>query len=126
MDAGGITWIAVIAGTVAAFHAGWLWYSSMLFGRAWAAGSKVELGSADQMPLLAMAAQVAALLLLALVIGVTATTDALFTAILAILAAAAFVVSQGAFIRKSGAAIAIDGGYIVLAGFIMIVCQGIF
>ena len=126
METEGITWIAVIVGTVAAFLAGWLWYSPLLFGKAWAAGSKVELGTADNMPVGALASQVVALFLLALVIGITATTDALFTAILAILAAAAFVVSQGAFVRKSGAAIAIDGGYIVLAGAIMIICQGVF
>ena len=126
METEGITWITVIVGTVAAFLAGWLWYSPMLFGKAWAAGSKVELGTADSMPVGALTSQVVALFLLALVIGITATTDALFTAILAILAAAAFVVSQGAFVRKSSAAIAIDGGYIVLAGAIMIICQGIF
>ena len=66
------------------------------------------------------------LFLLALVIGITATTDDLFTAIFSILATAVLVMSGHAFSKKSNAAVAIDGGYIVVAGAIMIICQGIF
>lgn len=122
----GLNWIAIIIGVVVSFLAGWLWYSPKLFGTGWAEGSKVELGSADQMPMMAMLVQVIALFLLALVIGITATTDALFTAIFAILAAAAFVMSSGSFSQKSQYAIMVDGGYIVVAGIIMIIVQGIF
>lgn len=120
-----INWIAIIAGTVVSFLAGWLWYSPKMFGKGWAEGSKVELGSADNMPVLAMVAQAVALFLLALVIGITATTDSLFTAIFAILAAAAFVVSSGSFVRKSSYALAVDGVYIIVSGIIMIAVQGI-
>ncbi|MGR3661463.1 MAG: DUF1761 domain-containing protein [Paracoccaceae bacterium] len=120
-----VNWTAVIAGTIVAFLLGWLWYSPKMFGKGWAEGSKVELGAADSMPMFAMIAQVVALFLLALVIGITATTDALITAIIAILAAAAFAVSGGAFIKKSQYAITIDGLYIVVAGIIMIAAQGI-
>ncbi|MBV1868877.1 MAG: DUF1761 family protein [Marinosulfonomonas sp.] len=121
-----LNWIAVIIGTGVAFIVGWAWYSGKLFGKGWAAGSGVELGAAKSMPVGAMLAQVIALFLLALVVGVTAQTDALITAILAILAAAAFLVSSGSFAGKSGYALAVDAGYVVVAGVVMIVCQGIF
>lgn len=125
-EATSLNWLAVIVGTVVAFLVGWLWYSPKLFGKGWAEGSRVELGSADSMPVFAMGTQVVALFLLALVIGITATTDALATATLAILAVAAFVVSGGAFIRKSGYALGVDAGYVIVAGVVMIAAQGIF
>ena len=120
-----VNWIAVILGTVAAFLVGWLWYSPKLFGRGWAAGSGVELGSAQSMPVFAMVSQLVGLFLLALVVGVTATTSALMTAILAILAAATMTMSAGAFVKKSNYALGVDFGYIVIAGAVMIICQGI-
>ena len=63
-----VNWIAVILGTVAAFLVGWLWYSPKLFGRGWAAGSGVELGSAQSMPVFARVSQLVGLVLLALVV----------------------------------------------------------
>ena len=117
--------LAVIVGTIAAFLFGWLIYSPKVFGTKWAEGSGVELGAASSMPVFAMIAQLIALALLALVIGVTATISALGTAILAILAAAAFVVSSGAFLKKSNFALAVDGGYVVGSGVIMILAQGL-
>ena len=117
--------LAVLIGTVVAFLFGWLIYSPKVFGVKWAEGSGVKLGDASSMPVFAMIAQLVALLLLALVIGVTATTSALGTAILAILAAAAFVVSSGAFVKKSNYALAVDGGYVVGSGAIMILAQGL-
>lgn len=118
--------LAVIVGAVVAFLVGWLWYGPFLFGKKWAEGSGVELGTAQEMPLFAMAMQMLALLLLSMVIGLTATQNALFTAILAILAAACFALSGGAFVKKSTYAMLTDFGYIVVAGIVMILCQGIF
>ncbi len=116
--------LAVIVGAIVAFLVGWIWYGP-LFGKKWAAGSGVELGSASSMPVFAMVAQFVALLTLSIVVGITATTSALFTAIFAILAAALLVISAGAFVKKSNEAIAIDFGYIVVAGVVMIICQGL-
>lgn len=120
-----VNWIAVILGAVVAFLVGWLWYSPKLFGTGWAAGSGVELGSAQSMPVFAMVSQLVGLFLLSLVVGVTATTSALMTAILAILAAATMTLSAGAFVKKSNYALGVDFGYIIVAGAVMIVCQGI-
>ena len=125
MESETVNWLAVIVGAVAAFLLGWLTYSPMLFGKKWAEGSGVEMNTADKMPVFAMAAQMLALLALSIVIGVTATTNALFTAILAILAAALFVASNGSFIKKSNYAITVDFGYVVAAGIVMIIVQGI-
>ena len=120
-----VNWLAVIVGAAAAFIVGAFWYGPMLFGKKWAEGSGVELGSASSMPIFAMVAQFVALLTLSIVVGITATTSALFTALFAILAAALFVTSAGAFVKKSNEAIAIDFGFIVIAGVVMILCQGL-
>lgn len=125
MELESVNWLAVGVGAVAAFLLGWLVYSPMLFLKGWAAGSGVDLDGGGKPPVFAMIAQISALVLLSLVVGITASTNALITAILAILAAAAFAVSNGAFCRKSAYAMAVDGGYIVAAGVVMILVQGI-
>lgn len=121
-----LNWTAVLVGTVVAFVAGWILYSPRVLGGIWAEGSRIASEPPATMPWLAMLLQLVALFLLALVIGVTAQTSALFTAIFAILAGAALVMAQDAFSQKSLGAILIDGGYVMLAGAIMIVFQGIF
>ena len=120
----GVNWPAVIAGTVVAFLVGWAWYAPALFGRKWDEGSRVPM-DADGFPVFAMGAQLVGLFVLALVVGITATTDALITAILAIVAAAMLVIANGAFCRKSGAALGIDAGYVIVSGIVMIAAQGL-
>jgi len=121
-----LNWTAVIVGTVVAFLAGWAIYSPRFFGKGWAEGSGVELGSASKMPVAAMISQLVALFVLALVVGMTAQTNALWTAILAILAAGLFGFSGSTFTGKSMYARLVDLGYVIVAGVIMIICQGIF
>jgi hypothetical protein len=125
MELAAINWLATLVGAVAAFLLGWLIYSPILFIKQWAEGSGVDLENGSGPPVFAMIAQIVALLLLATVVGITATGDALITAILAILAAAAFAVSNGAFCHKSTFAMAVDGGYVVAAGVVMILVQGL-
>ena len=117
---------AIIVGTIVAFFVGWAIYSPFLFGRTWAIGSRISPEPPEQMPWMAMGLQVIGLFLLALVIGMTAQMEALTTAIVAILAAAGMVMAQDAFSQKSGPAIVIDGAYVIIAGAVMILCQGIF
>lgn len=123
MNAEALNIPAVVAGAVAAFLAGWILYHPRVLGTAWAKGSGVDLGGSP--PALAFLTQIVGLTALAVVIGMTATINFLGTALLAILAVAALVVSGGAFTGKSGAALAVDGGYIVLAGVLMIAAQGL-
>ena len=117
---------AIFVGTIVAFFVGWAIYSPFLFGRTWAIGSRISPEPPEQMPWMAMGLQVIGLILLALVIGMTAQIEALTTAIVAILAAAGMVMAQDAFSQKSGPAIVIDGAYVIIAGAVMILCQGIF
>lgn len=123
MEAEALNIPAVAAGAVAAFLAGWIIYHPRVFGTAWAKGSGVDLDGSP--PALAFVAQIVGLIALALVIGMTATISYLGTALLAILAAAAMVISGGAFLKKTGAALAVDGGYILIAGVLMIAAQGL-
>ena len=117
---------AIIIGTIVAFFVGWAIYSPFLFGRTWAIGSRISPEPPETMPWMAMILQLVGLLFLALVIGMTAQIEALTTAIVAILAAAGMVMAQDAFSQKSGPAIVIDGAYVIIAGAVMILCQGIF
>lgn len=124
MEVDALNTLAVGVGAIAAFVLGMVLYHPRVFGTIWANGSGVDLSSSPNA--FAFVAQIAAIIALALVIGLTAQISALGTAILAILAAAFFVVSGGIFVGKTGGAIAVDGGYIVGAGVLMIVAQGIF
>lgn len=120
-----VNWLAVIIGAVVAFLAGWLWYSPMLFGKTWAAGNNLELGSAQDMPMAAMATQGVGLLLLSWFVGVTAVESKLFTFILAVVAFSVLNASGGLFTKKPGAVIGIDIGYWIVAAIIMFLAQGI-
>ena len=122
----GVNWIAVVVGAVVSFLAGWLWYSPKLFGPKWAEGVGVEMGTANEMPVGAMASQAIGLLLMSWFVGVTAANEALLTVILATLAFTVLAYSGGAFRKNSPYARNTDAGYWVLALVIMVIVQGIF
>lgn len=121
-----VNWLAVIIGAIVSFIIGWLWYSPILFGKKWAEGSGVELGTASSMPVAAMVTQLVSTFFLALLVGVTAAQNALATIILIVLTIAGFVMSVGLFVKKSTFAVLVDGGFIVIMGVVMIIIQGIF
>ncbi len=123
MEAEALNIPAVIAGAVAGFAFGAIIYHPRVLGRTWAEGSGVDLGGSP--PIAAFVLQALALIALAIVVGMTATLNLLGTAILAILAAALFVVSGGAFQKKTTGAIFTDGLYVVGAGALMILAQGL-
>ena len=124
--AGSVSWIAVIVGAVVSFLVGWFWYSPKGFGTKWAEGVGVSLQDASKMPPQAMVIQFLGMLFMSWLIGLTAASNALFTAILVILAIACLIVANGYFAQKSQYSINVEGGFIVICGVIMIVCQGIF
>ena len=121
-----ISWIGVVVGAVVAFLVGWVWYHEKVFGAKWAAGSRVEMGTAASMPVFAMVTQLVGLAVLSLVVGITAQFDMLITALLSIFAVAILIVSMGAFVKKTRYALTVDFLYMVVAGVVMIVSQGIF
>ena len=120
----GVNWLAVLAGTVVAFGLGMVWFGPLLFGKRWSAGSHNIVAPASP-PLAAMAAQLGGTFLMALVIGVTAATDALILAIIVILAMAGLQLGSSLFGQKSGAAALIDAGLVVAMGVVMILMQGL-
>lgn len=122
----GVSWIGVFVGAVGAFLAGWAWYSPMLFGKKWAADNGLQLGTASDMPAVAMASQFIGLLLVSWFVGVTAVSSALFTAILALAGFAVLLFSTGSFAKKSMYVRLVDSGYWVVAFIVMIIAQGIF
>lgn len=124
-DFSSVNWLAVVAGTLISFIGCWVWYSPKVFGKKWAEGSGVKLDSETKPPVFALVAQLIAFFLLATVIGITATTDALFTALLAILTIFVFTISAGGFVNKSASAITIESVYVLISGVIVIICQGV-
>ncbi len=124
MEAEALNITAIAIGAVVAFIYGAIIYHPRVLGTIWAKGSGVSLEGGNS-PILAFALQILALLALAIVVGTTATVSFLGTAILAIVAAALFVVSGGAFQRKSTGAMLTDGLYVLGAGALMIAAQGV-
>jgi Protein of unknown function (DUF1761) len=118
-----INWLATGVGFVAAFTLSFLWFGP-LFGKAWAAGSH-GITLPERPPVLALLLYAAGVGCLALVIGATATINALGTALAAIGAAAVLVTSSSLFSQKTLAAALIDGGCILVMGAVMIAAQGL-
>jgi hypothetical protein len=125
MDFALINWTAVIAGWIAAFVLGFLIYAPFAFGPKWAAGSHLTGKVPDKMPMGAMAAQAVATFLLALIIGLTETAQAIDAAILAILTVAAFAFALASFGLKSTYARLVDAGAIIAFGIVMIAAQAL-
>lgn len=121
-----VNWVAVIVGAFLAFGLGWLWFSPKLFGAKWAEGVGVSIDKASGPPLMALATQATGTFLLAWVIGITATSNALMTAILIVLTIVFLISAGGLFAQKSCYAIATEAGFIVVMAVVMIICQGIF
>jgi len=124
MDITLMNWAAVALGALAAFGLGMIWFSPRMFGKAWAAGSH-DLQPPQKAPIAAMIVQLAGIVLLALVVGMTETNQAIMTAVGAILAAALIVAGMDLFSQKTVRATMIDAGYIVASGAVMILAQGI-
>ncbi len=122
----GVSWLAVVVGAVVSFLVGWLWYSPKLFGPKWAEGVGVKMGTASEMPVAAMVAQIVGLLLMSWFVGVTAVSNALMTVILGTVAFTVLAYSGGLFTKKSTYARNTEAGYWLVSLVIMIVCQGIF
>ena len=120
-----LNWLAVILGAAAAFGLGMIWFSPMMFGKAWEEGSH-GIRPPDSLPVAAMLVQGLGTLALALVVGLTVAGGLLGTAILAILAASLLAAGMDLFSPKSARATLIDAGYIAAMGAIMLLAHAIF
>lgn len=121
-----VNWLAVIVGAVVAYALGALWYSPKLFGTKWAEGSGVSMDPEAPPPMLAMVIQAIGTFLLAWIIGVTAVSNALLTAILIVLTIVFLMIAGGLYSQKSRYAITVEAAYVVVMAVVMIICQGIF
>ena len=120
-----INWLATIIGAIVAFLLGWLWYSPKLFVKKWAEGVRINFDGSGPSALV-MVVQMVATFLLSWVIGITAASNSLFTAILITLTIVCLMAASGLFCQKSRYAIATETGFIVVMVAVMIVCQGLF
>lgn len=117
-----VNWLAVIVGFVVAYAAGWLWYGP-LFGKAWFGGQNIVMPVKP--PFLAMAVQAAGTFLLAWVIGVTETTNALALTILIVATIVVLMIAGGLYSQKRGDVIGIETGYVVAMAVIMVAAQAL-
>lgn len=118
-----VNWLAVISGAIAAYALGMAWFGP-IFGKVWRADAGAMDGA--QMPMGAMVVQAIGTFLMAWVIGATETQQAIFTAIVVILAIAALKLAGAMFSQKSTAIALIDAGFVVAMGVVMIAAQAIF
>lgn len=118
-----IGWLAVAVGTILSFLAGWLWYSPLLFGPKWAEGVRVEMGTANDMPIGAMVSQAIGLLLFSWFVGAMYGAELTILAVLGTLAFVALALSNGLFTKKSAYARFTEAGYWIVALIIMISCH---
>ena len=122
-----VNWQAVIVSFVLSFMLGWLWFSPKLFGKKWADGVPGVSMEDDcgKPPALAMITQALGVFGLAWVIGVTASYNALATAILISVTLVLLIISNGKFANKSNTAVIIEAAYIIVMVIIMVVCQAL-
>jgi hypothetical protein len=83
------------------------------------------MGTADDMPKAAMAAQGIGLLLMSWFVGVTAAHEMLATVFLATIGFAVLAYSGNTFSGKSAYARNVDAGYWIVALVVMIIVQGV-
>ncbi len=120
-----VNWIAVIIGAIAAFGLGGLWYSPKMFGKKWAEGVGLA-DTANKMPTHAMVAQGIGTFLLAWLIGITATTDSIFMAILIAITIAILIEANGYWSGKTKYAVMTEAGFIIVMVVVMIIAHAIF
>lgn len=117
-------WAAVAAGTLAAYGLSMIWFSPLMFGKPWATGSHNIMPPATA-PIAAMITMLLGTFALAMIVGLTETTNDLITALVAILAVTLTVAGMDLFSQKTIKATLIDAGYILTSGVVMILAQGL-
>lgn len=122
-----VNWLAVVVGFVLSFGLGWLWYNPKLFGAKWAEGVGAKMGDgAATPPAASMVLQAIGTFLLAWLVGVTASNNALLTIILVAITYIVLQAASGKFTGKSNYAIGTEVGFTAAMVVLMIIVQGIF
>lgn len=120
-----LNWLAVGVGTILSYILGALWYSPKMFGKKWAEGVGLDIEGPEKPPVAAMVIQLVGTFLLSWVIGLMATTHALYSAILIVVTIIFLLVANGLFAMKSTYSVCVEGGFIAAIATIMIICQGV-
>ncbi len=121
-----INWLAVAVGAILAYMLGWLWYSPKMFGTKWMQGVGISFDDPSASPpVAAMVTQAIGTFLLAWVVGVTATHNAVTTIILITATYIFLLAAAGLFVRKSAYAIGVEVGFVIVMVNIMMACQAI-
>jgi len=120
-----INWLATVAGAIAAFMLGWLWYSPKLFGAKWAAGVGIDLEETETLPVAAMTTQAAGTFLLAWTVGALMPLGGPVVVGLAVLSMICLLAAAGFFVRKSAYAIRTEIGFVAAMAVIMVAFQKI-
>lgn len=119
-----VNWLAVVIGFVLAFGLGFLWYSPIMFGKAWAAGVGAKAEDKSNVPL-AMVPQALGTFGFAWIVGITAAHDYLLTIILITVAFALLQAGTGKFSQHGRGAILAESGYTVAMAVIMILVHAV-
>ena len=118
-----INWVAVVAGAVLSYLAGWLWYSSKLFGERWADAANVDYSRTP--PVAAMAMHFGGMVLLSWFVGVMAREGLLATTILLTLAGAVLGYATDGYLKIKTDGKLINAGYWIVMIAIMVIVQAL-
>jgi hypothetical protein len=116
-----VNWLAVVAGFLAAYALGFLWYGA-LFRKAWASGHGLA-APPERQPVAAMVLQAVGTFLLAWLFGVTAVREQLLTIVLVVLCIMALMAAGTLFTLKPFRVAAIETGYVLAAAVVLFLAQ---
>ncbi len=96
-----VNWIAVVVGAAVAFFLGGLWYSPKVFGKKWAEGVGLSSDDTKHPAAVTLIIQMIGTFLLAWVVGVTETRNALLSIILIVVTIVVLMIAGGLFANKT-------------------------
>ncbi|MGC6496505.1 MAG: DUF1761 domain-containing protein [Candidatus Puniceispirillaceae bacterium] len=118
-----LSWVAVFAGTVTAFVAGWIWYSPLLFGDQWADGLGVHME--NRILVVPMLCQIGGLFLLSLFVGVSIEVPALLLLLLGAISFLLLGYSGESFAGHPIAVRLINAGYWMMALMVLVLVHAL-
>lgn len=118
-----ISWWAVGISTVISFMLGGFWYSPALFGKKWAEGVGVEMGSGSTQPVPALVLQLIGTFLLAWLIALADATGSYPAAVLIVLSITVLLIAANLFSEHSLYSSLVQGLFVVVMAVIMVVCN---
>ena len=121
--ASGINWSAVLAGAVASYLAGWLWYSPKMFGERWVKAANVTY--TDTPPAAAMAMHFGGMVLLSWFVGVMAREEMLAATMLLMVALVVLGYAVDGYLRIRTDGKLINAGYGIVMILVMVVAQAL-